>query len=71
MEDESFYEINIEELGLSVRTLELLKQAGIKNVKGVLCRSDELLSIFMNNKSGYNEIREELHGIGFDMCPIE
>ena len=71
MREKILFEISIDELSFSVRTLELLKQEGIKTVKGLLGKSDEMTKIFMNYKKGYYEVREELESLGFNMDHAE
>ena len=71
MSEEILFEISIDELSFSVRTLELLKQEGIKTVKGLLGKSDEMTKIFMDYKKGYYEVREELESLGFNMDNAE
>ena len=71
MSEEILFEISIDELSFSVRTLELLKQEGIKTVKGLLGKSEEMNKIFMNYKEGYYEVREELESLGFNMDHVE
>ncbi|MGN1137502.1 MAG: DNA-directed RNA polymerase subunit alpha C-terminal domain-containing protein [Oscillospiraceae bacterium] len=71
MREDFLFEISIDELNFSVRTLELLKQEGIKTVKGLLGKSEEMNKIFMNYKKGYYEVREELESLGFNMDHAE
>ncbi len=69
---EKILEMTIEELDLSVRSFNCLKRAGINTVNDLIEKSEEEMMKVRNlGKKSFDEVREKLHSLGFEMIREE
>ena len=69
---EKILEMTIEELDLSVRSFNCLKRAGINTVNNLIEKSEEEMMKVRNlGKKSFDEVREKLHSLGFEMIREE
>lgn len=69
---EKILEMTIEELDLSVRSFNCLKRAGINTVNDLIEKSEEEMMKVRNlGKKSFDEVREKLHSLGFEMIKEE
>ncbi len=69
---EKILEMTIEELDLSVRSFNCLKRAGINTVDDLINKSEEeMLKVRNLGKKSFDEVREKLHSLGFDLASEE
>ncbi len=60
--------MTIEELDLSVRSFNCLKRAGINTVEDLTSKSeDEMMKVRNLGKKSFDEVREKLQSLGFDL----
>lgn len=65
---EKALEMTIEELDLSVRSFNCLKRAGINTVEDLTSKSEEeMLKVRNLGKKSFDEVREKLQSLGFDL----
>ncbi|MBR6760568.1 MAG: DNA-directed RNA polymerase subunit alpha [Oscillospiraceae bacterium] len=65
---EKILEMTIEELDLSVRSFNCLKRAGINTVEDLISKSeDEMMKVRNLGKKSFDEVREKLKSLGFDL----
>ena len=65
---EKILEMTIEELDLSVRSFNCLKRAGINTVEDLTSKSeDEMMKVRNLGKKSFDEVREKLQSLGFDL----
>ena len=65
-------EMTIEELDLSVRSFNCLKRAGINTVEDLISKSEEEMMKVRNlGKKSFDEVKEKLHSLGFDLSSEE
>ncbi|MCQ2416835.1 MAG: DNA-directed RNA polymerase subunit alpha [Oscillospiraceae bacterium] len=61
-------ETTIEELDLSVRSFNCLKRAGINTVADLISRSeDEMMKVRNLGRKSFDEVKEKLQSLGFDL----
>ena len=69
---EKVLEMTIEELDLSVRSFNCLKRAGINTVDDLINKSEEEMMKVRNlGKKSFDEVREKLQSLGFDLSSDE
>lgn len=69
---EKILEMTIEELDLSVRSFNCLKRAGINSVNDLIEKSEEEMMKVRNlGKKSFDEVREKLNSLGFDLISEE
>ena len=69
---EKILEMTIEELDLSVRSFNCLKRAGINTVDDLINKSEEeMLKVRNLGKKSFDEVREKLQSLGFDLASEE
>lgn len=69
---EKILEMTIEELDLSVRSFNCLKRAGINTVDDSINKSEEeMLKVRNLGKKSFDEVREKLQSLGFDLASEE
>lgn len=69
---EKILEMTIEELDLSVRSFNCLKRAGINTVNDLIEKSEEEMMKIRNlGKKSFDEVREKLSSLGFQMMKEE
>ena len=69
---EKILEMPIEELDLSVRSFNRLKRAGINTVDDLINKSEEEMMKVRNlGKKSFDEVREKLQSLGFDLSSDE
>lgn len=69
---EKILEMTIEELDLSVRSFNCLKRAGINTVNDLIEKSEEEMMKVRNlGKKSFDEVREKLSSLGFQMMREE
>ena len=69
---EKILEMTIEELDLSVRSFNCLKRAGINTVDDLINKSEEeMLKVRILGKKSFDEVREKLQSLGFDLASEE
>lgn len=69
---EKILEMTIEELGLSVRSFNCLKRAGINTVEDLISKSEEEMMKVRNlGKKSFDEVKEKLQSLGFDLSSEE
>ena len=69
---EKILEMTIEELDLSVRSFNCLKRAGINTVNDLIEKSEEEMMKVRNlGKKSFDEVREKLASLGFEMAKEE
>ena len=69
---EKILEMTIEELDLSVRSFNCLKRAGINTVDDLIYKSEEeMLKVRNLGKKSFDEVREKLQSLGFDLASEE
>ena len=69
---EKILEMTIEELDLSVRSFNCLKRAGINTVDDLINKSEEEMMKVRNlGKKSFDEVREKLQSLGFDLSSEE
>lgn len=69
---EKILEMTIEELDLSVRSFNCLKRAGINTVNDLIEKSEEEMMKVRNlGKKSFDEVREKLSSLGFQMMKEE
>ena len=69
---EKILEMTIEELDLSVRSFNCLKRAGIKTVDDLINKSEEEMMKVRNlGKKSFDEVKEKLQSLGFDLSSEE
>lgn len=69
---EKILEMTIEELDLSVRSFNCLKRAGINTVEDLINKSEEEMMKVRNlGKKSFDEVKEKLQSLGFDLSPEE
>jgi len=65
---EKILEMTIEELDLSVRSFNCLKRAGINTVDDLINKSEEEMMKVRNlGKKSFDEVKEKLQSLGFDL----
>lgn len=65
-------EMTIEDLDLSVRSFNCLKRAGINTVDDLISKSpEEMMKVRNLGKKSFDEVREKLISLGFDLAPSE
>jgi len=65
---EKILEMTIEELDLSVRSFNCLKRAGINTVNDLIDKSaDEMMKVRNLGKKSFDEVKEKLNSLGFDL----
>jgi DNA-directed RNA polymerase subunit alpha len=65
-------EMTIEDLDLSVRSFNCLKRAGINTVDDLINKSPEdMMKVRNLGKKSFDEVREKLISLGFDLAPSE
>ncbi|MCL2755029.1 MAG: DNA-directed RNA polymerase subunit alpha [Oscillospiraceae bacterium] len=65
-------EMTIEDLDLSVRSFNCLKRAGINTVDDLINKSPEdMMKVRNLGKKSFEEVREKLISLGFDLAPNE
>ena len=65
---EKILEMTIEELDLSVRSFNCLKRAGINTVENLISKSEEEMMKVRNlGKKSFDEVKEKLKSLGFDL----
>lgn len=65
---EKILEMTIEELDLSVRSFNCLKRAGINTVDDLISKSEEEMMKVRNlGKKSFDEVKEKLQSLGFDL----
>ena len=70
--NEKILEMTIEELDLSVRSFNCLKRAGINTVDDLINKSEEeMLKVRNLGKKSFDEVREKLQSLGFDLASEE
>ena len=69
---EKILEMTIEDLDLSVRSFNCLKRAGINTVDDLINKSEEeMLKVRNLGKKSFDEVREKLQSLGFDLASEE
>ncbi|MCC8111811.1 MAG: DNA-directed RNA polymerase subunit alpha [Ruminococcus sp.] len=69
---EKILEMTIEELDMSVRSFNCLKRAGINTVGDLINKSEEeMLKVRNLGKKSFDEVREKLQSLGFDLASEE
>lgn len=69
---EKILEMTIEDLDLSVRSFNCLKRAGINTVDDLINKSEEEMMKVRNlGKKSFDEVREKLQSLGFDLSSEE
>ena len=69
---EKILEMTIEELDLSVRSFNCLKRAGINTVDDLINKSeDEKMKVRNLGKKSFDEVKEKLQSLGFDLSSEE
>ena len=69
---EKILEMTIEELDLSVRSFNCLKRAGINTVDDLINKSEEEMMKVRNlGKKSFDEVKEKLQSLGFDLSSEE
>jgi len=69
---EKILEMTIEELDLSVRSFNCLKRAGINTVDDLINKSEEEMMKVRNlGKKSFDEVKEKLKSLGFDLSSEE
>jgi DNA-directed RNA polymerase subunit alpha len=69
---EKILEMTIEDLDLSVRSFNCLKRAGINTVDDLINKSEEEMMKVRNlGKKSFDEIKEKLQSLGFDLSSEE
>ncbi|MCI7232388.1 DNA-directed RNA polymerase subunit alpha [Huintestinicola sp.] len=69
---EKILEMTIEELDLSVRSFNCLKRAGINTVEDLISKSEEEMMKVRNlGKKSFDEVKEKLQSLGFDLSSEE
>ncbi len=69
---EKLLEMTIEELDLSVRSFNCLKRAGINTVNDLIDKSEEEMMKVRNlGKKSFDEVKEKLNSLGFDLSTEE
>lgn len=69
---EKILEMTIEELELSVRSFNCLKRAGINTVNDLIEKSaEEMMKVRNLGKKSFDEVKEKLHSLGYDLSPEE
>lgn len=69
---EKILEMTIEELDLSVRSFNCLKRAGINTVEDLINKSEEeMLTVRNLGKKSFEEVKEKLQSLGFDLSSEE
>ena len=72
VEKDEILEMTIEELDLSVRSFNCLKRAGINTVDDLINKSEEeMLKVRNLGKKSFDEVREKLQSLGFDLASEE
>ena len=65
---EKILEMTIEELDLSVRSFNCLKRAGINTVNDLIEKSaEEMMKVRNLGKKSFDEVKEKLHSLGYDL----
>lgn len=65
---EKVLDMTIEELDLSVRSFNCLKRAGINTVSDLTEKSaEEMMKVRNLGKKSFDEVKEKLHSLGFDL----
>ncbi|MBQ9375817.1 MAG: DNA-directed RNA polymerase subunit alpha [Ruminococcus sp.] len=65
---EQVLEMTIEELDLSVRSFNCLKRAGINTVNDLIEKtSEEMMKVRNLGKKSFDEVKEKLHSLGYDL----
>ena len=65
-------EMSIDDLELSVRSFNCLKRAGINTVEDLISKSEEEMMKVRNlGKKSFDEVKEKLHSLGFDLSSEE
>ena len=65
---EKILEMTIEELDLSVRSFNCLKRAGINTVNDLIEKSaEEMMKVRNLGKKSFDEVREKLHSLGYEL----
>jgi len=69
---EKILEMTIEDLDLSVRSFNCLKRAGINTVDDLINKSEEeMMNVRNLGKKSFDEIKEKLQSLGFDLSSEE
>jgi len=69
---DSVLDMTIEDLDLSVRAFNCLKRAGINTVDDLIGKSPEdMMKVRNLGKKSFDEVREKLISLGFDLAPSE
>ena len=69
---EKILEMTIEDLDLSVRSFNCLKRAGINTVDDLINKSEEEMMKVRNlGKKSFDEVKEKLQSLGFDLSSEE
>ena len=69
---EKVLEMTIEELDLSVRSFNCLKRAGINTVNDLIEKSaEEMMKVRNLGKKSFDEVKEKLHSLGYDLSSEE
>jgi DNA-directed RNA polymerase subunit alpha len=69
---EKLLEMTIEELDLSVRSFNCLKRAQINTIADLVNKSeDEMMKVRNLGRKSFEEVKEKLHGLGFNLNPDE
>ncbi|HPY85177.1 MAG TPA: DNA-directed RNA polymerase subunit alpha [Ruminococcus flavefaciens] len=69
---EKILEMTIEDLDLSVRSFNCLKRAGINTVDDLINKSEEEMMKIRNlGKKSFDEVKEKLQSLGFDLSSEE
>ena len=69
---EKILEMTIEDLDLSVRSFNCLKRAGINTVDDLINKSEEEMMKVRNlGKKSFDEVKEKLHTLGFELSSEE
>ena len=67
-EKNKILEMNIDELELSVRSYNCLKRAGINTVQELCAKtSDDMMKVRNLGKKSFDEVREKLHSLGYEL----
>ena len=69
---EKILEMTIEELDLSVRSFNCLKRAGINTVNDLIGKSaEEMMKVRNLGKKSFDEVKEKLQSLGYDLSSEE
>ena len=69
---EKILRLTIEELDLSVRSFNCLKRAGINTVEELINKTeDELIQVIKLGKRSFDEVKDKLQSLGFDLSDDE